>query len=153
MLYSVYQNEMDETKWLWGINRRIDIFFSIWVPCGFRRVRHLIFFNLSNIIIVSITVCLFLYSHSLCVSTLVFFLGFLAYLSLRQMRGIGNYDCHPIRKMCQPVCFYITKFIPMPLVVHGPIWQTKYAVAVPKHLGVGVDFGLCNEGDFLTWSL
>ena len=26
----------------------------------------------------------------------------------------------------------------------------KYASAVPKHLGVGVDFQLCSEGDFLT---
>ena len=33
------------------------------------------------------------------------------------------------------------------------IWadaQTKYAPAVTKNLGVGVDFGPCREGDFLT---
>ena len=29
------------------------------------------------------------------------------------------------------------------------MWQTKYASAVPKNLGVGVDFWLFNEGDFL----
>ena len=27
------------------------------------------------------------------------------------------------------------------------MWQTKYASAVPKNLGVGVQ---CSEGDFLT---
>ena len=32
----------------------------------------------------------------------------------------------------------------------GPIWQTKYASAIPKNLGVGVNFGLSSEGDFLT---
>ena len=38
------------------------------------------------------------------------------------------------------------------------MWQTKYALAVPKNLGVvpknlevGVDFWPCSEGDFLTW--
>ena len=30
------------------------------------------------------------------------------------------------------------------------MWQTKYALAVSKNLGVGVDFLLCREGDFLT---
>ena len=30
------------------------------------------------------------------------------------------------------------------------MWQTKYASAVPKNLGVGVDFWLCSEGDFVT---
>ena len=30
------------------------------------------------------------------------------------------------------------------------MWQTKYASAVPKNLGVGVDFWQCSEGDFLT---
>ena len=30
------------------------------------------------------------------------------------------------------------------------MWQTKYASAVPKNLGVGVDFWLCSEGNFLT---
>ena len=30
------------------------------------------------------------------------------------------------------------------------MWQTKYALAVPKNLGVGVDFRPCSEGDFLT---
>ena len=30
------------------------------------------------------------------------------------------------------------------------MWLTKYASAVPKNLGVGVDFRLCSEGDFLT---
>jgi hypothetical protein len=32
----------------------------------------------------------------------------------------------------------------------GPMWQTKYASAVPKNLGVGVDFPPFSEGDFLT---
>ena len=32
----------------------------------------------------------------------------------------------------------------------GPMWQTKYASAVPKNLGVGVDFGPYSEDDFLT---
>ena len=32
----------------------------------------------------------------------------------------------------------------------GPIWQTKYASAVPKNLGVGVDFWPCSGGNFLT---
>ena len=30
------------------------------------------------------------------------------------------------------------------------MWQTKYASAVPKNLGAGVDFRPCSEGDFLT---
>ena len=30
------------------------------------------------------------------------------------------------------------------------MWQTKYASAVPKNLGVGVDFGPRSEGNFLT---
>ena len=30
------------------------------------------------------------------------------------------------------------------------MWQTKYALAVPKILGLGVDFRPCSEGDFLT---
>ena len=30
------------------------------------------------------------------------------------------------------------------------MWQTKYASAVPKLLGVGVDFRPCSEGNFLT---
>ena len=29
------------------------------------------------------------------------------------------------------------------------MWQTKYALSVPKNLGVVVDFR-CSEGDFLT---
>ena len=32
----------------------------------------------------------------------------------------------------------------------GPMWQTKYASAVPKNLGLGVDFRPCSEGDFLS---
>ena len=32
----------------------------------------------------------------------------------------------------------------------GPMWQTKYASAVPKNLGLGFDFRPCSEGDFLT---
>jgi hypothetical protein len=28
------------------------------------------------------------------------------------------------------------------------MWQTKYALAVPKNLGVGVNFWLCSEGYF-----
>jgi len=28
--------------------------------------------------------------------------------------------------------------------------QTKYALAVPKNLGLRFDFWLCSEGDFLT---
>ena len=31
-----------------------------------------------------------------------------------------------------------------------PMWQTKYASAVPKDFGVGVDFRLSSEDDFLT---
>ena len=30
------------------------------------------------------------------------------------------------------------------------MWQTKYASAVPKNLGLGFDFRSCSEGDFLT---
>ena len=30
------------------------------------------------------------------------------------------------------------------------MWQTKYTSAIPKNLGVGVDFRPCSEGDFLT---
>ena len=30
------------------------------------------------------------------------------------------------------------------------MWQIKYALAVPKNLGVGVDFRPCSKGDFLT---
>ena len=29
------------------------------------------------------------------------------------------------------------------------MWQTKYALAVPKKLGVGVNFRPCSEGYFL----
>ena len=32
----------------------------------------------------------------------------------------------------------------------GPVWQTKYALAVPKNLGVEVGFGPYGEEDFLT---
>ena len=32
----------------------------------------------------------------------------------------------------------------------GPMWQTKYALAVPKNLGVEVNFRPYSEGDFLT---
>ena len=30
------------------------------------------------------------------------------------------------------------------------MWQTKYASAVPKNLGVGVNFWPCSEGYFLS---
>ena len=30
------------------------------------------------------------------------------------------------------------------------MWQTKYAAAIPKNLGVGVNFRLCSEGYFLS---
>jgi hypothetical protein len=30
------------------------------------------------------------------------------------------------------------------------MWQTKYALAVPKNLGVGVNFWPCREGHFLS---
>ena len=33
------------------------------------------------------------------------------------------------------------------------MWQTRYALAIPKNLGVGVDFRLYSEGDFLTGRL
>ena len=33
------------------------------------------------------------------------------------------------------------------------MWQTKYALAVPKNVGVGVDFRLCSEGYFFTGRL
>ena len=29
------------------------------------------------------------------------------------------------------------------------IWQTKYALGVPKNLGLGFDLRSCSEGDFL----
>ena len=32
----------------------------------------------------------------------------------------------------------------------GLMWQTKYAPAIPKNLGLGFDFWPCREGDFLT---
>ena len=32
----------------------------------------------------------------------------------------------------------------------GPMWQTKYASAVPKSLGLGVDFRPFSEDDFIT---
>ena len=32
----------------------------------------------------------------------------------------------------------------------GPMWQTKYALAVPINLGLGFDFRPCSEGYFLT---
>ena len=32
------------------------------------------------------------------------------------------------------------------------MWQTKYASAVPKHLGVGVNFRPCSEGYFFSGS-
>ena len=38
----------------------------------------------------------------------------------------------------------------------GPMWQTKYAAAVPKNLGVGVNFRPCSEGYLLSerpWSV
>ena len=35
----------------------------------------------------------------------------------------------------------------------GPMWQTKYASAVPINLGLGFDFWPCSEGDFLTGRL
>ena len=28
------------------------------------------------------------------------------------------------------------------------MWQTKYSLAIPKNLGVGVDFWQCSECDF-----
>ena len=31
----------------------------------------------------------------------------------------------------------------------GLMWQTKYASAVPKDLGLGFDYRRCSEGDFL----
>ena len=30
------------------------------------------------------------------------------------------------------------------------MWQTKYAAAIPKNLGVGVNFWPCSEGYFLS---
>ena len=30
------------------------------------------------------------------------------------------------------------------------MWQTKYALAIPTNLGVGVDFRPFSEGDFLS---
>ena len=38
----------------------------------------------------------------------------------------------------------------------GLMWQTKYAAAVPKTLGLGLNFWLCSEGYFFSrrqWSL
>ena len=32
----------------------------------------------------------------------------------------------------------------------GPMWQTKYALAVPKHLGLGLDFRPCSKDYFLS---
>ena len=32
----------------------------------------------------------------------------------------------------------------------GPMWQTKYASAVPKNSGLGFDFQPCSEGNFFT---
>ena len=32
----------------------------------------------------------------------------------------------------------------------GPMWQTKYALAVPKNLGLGFDFWPWSEGNFLN---
>ena len=32
----------------------------------------------------------------------------------------------------------------------GPMWQTKYAAAIHKNLGVGVNFRPCSEGYFLS---
>ena len=32
----------------------------------------------------------------------------------------------------------------------GPMWHTKYASAVPKNLGVGVNYWPCSEGYFLS---
>ena len=31
-----------------------------------------------------------------------------------------------------------------------PMWQTKYTLAIPKNLGVGVNFRPCSEGYFLS---
>ena len=31
-----------------------------------------------------------------------------------------------------------------------PMWQTKYASAVPKNLGLGLNFRQCSEGYFLS---
>ena len=33
------------------------------------------------------------------------------------------------------------------------MWQTKYALAVPKNLGVGMNFRPCSEGYFLSGRL
>ena len=30
------------------------------------------------------------------------------------------------------------------------MWQTKYASAVPKNLGLGLNFRPCSEGNFLS---
>ena len=32
----------------------------------------------------------------------------------------------------------------------GPMWQTKYAAAIPKNLGLGLNFRPCSEGYFLS---
>jgi hypothetical protein len=33
------------------------------------------------------------------------------------------------------------------------MWQTKYALAVPKNLGLGFNFWLCSEGFFFSGRL
>ena len=45
---------------------------------------------------------------------------------------------HPMKAKIKETC----KF--------GPMWQTKYAAAIPKNLGVGVNFRPCSEGYFLS---
>ena len=32
----------------------------------------------------------------------------------------------------------------------GPMWQEKYALAVPNNLGLGLNFWPCSEGFFLS---
>jgi hypothetical protein len=32
----------------------------------------------------------------------------------------------------------------------GLMWRTKYASAVPKNLGLGLNFQQCSEGNFLS---
>ena len=32
----------------------------------------------------------------------------------------------------------------------GPTWHSRHTLAVPKNLGMGFNFQLCREGDFLT---
>ena len=36
------------------------------------------------------------------------------------------------------------------LLKFGPMWRTKYALAVSINLGLGFDFRPCSEGDFFT---